>query len=104
MKKYLLIIFTELPQIKLPDLSSRLNSINRVDLLKPDDVKAFWEAIEATGENNLPASPKRLLDLRAKEHPVTLQEFQDCHPIQAQKNVWLLISLLCSQSESGDDI
>jgi len=46
-------------------------------LLKPDDVKAFWEAIEATGENNLPASPKRLLDLRAKEHPVTLQEFQD---------------------------
>lgn len=35
--KYLLITLTALPEIKLPDLSSRLNSVNKVDILMPDD-------------------------------------------------------------------
>jgi chromosomal replication initiation ATPase DnaA len=35
--KYLLITLTQMPEIKLPDLSSRLNSVNKIDILMLDD-------------------------------------------------------------------
>jgi hypothetical protein len=45
--------------------------------LTRQDISTFFDAIEESNGEQLPSNPKKVLDKRAADKPVTLQEFQE---------------------------